>query len=233
MTRILPLMALLAGQAAFAQPAPAPAAPAATPAAPAAGPVSYTLDPQKSWLYVVVYNDTSSLASRLGHDHGIRATELVGKISWDAGNAAACSVDISFPVASLRPDPPGMRERAGLSPDGAVSAGNLETIRENFLGKNQLDGATYPTISYKSTSCEGTAGTGKVKVNGNLTLRGVTKPVSVTLDVKADATSFVAGGAFTTTATNFGFKPFAALGGTLKNKDEMKFVIDVVGAKAP
>ena len=236
MIRTLPLVALLLGQSALAQdPAAAPAATPVAPsasatAAPSAGPVTYTLDAKKSWLYVQIYNDTTSLASRLGHDHAIKATEFTGKVVWDTANAGACVVDITLPVAALRPDPPGMRERAGLSADGAVSEGNLETIRENFLGKNQLDAATYPTISYKSTSCEGT--TGKVKVNGNLTMRGVTKPVSVTLDVKPDGSSFAAAGSFGTTHTNFGFKPFAALGGTLKNKDELKFVIDVVGTKS-
>lgn len=230
MIHTFPLLSLLLGRAASAQaPAPVPAtAPAATPSA---GPVTYTLDAKKSWLYVQIFNDTSSLASRLGHDHAIKATELTGKVVWDTANAAACVVDISLPVSALRPDPPGMRERAGLPAEGAVSEGNLETIRENFLGKSQLDAETYPTITYESTSCEGT--TGKVKVNGNLTMRGVTKPVSVTLDVLPDATSFAAAGSFTTTHTNFGFKPFAALGGTLKNKDELKFVIDVVGAKSP
>jgi polyisoprenoid-binding protein YceI len=222
--RTFPLLALFLGPAAYAQ-EPGPAA------APAGGPVTYKLDPAKSWLYVVVYNDPSSLASRLGHDHGIKATEFTGTVVWDTANAGACSVDISFPVSALRPDPPGMRERAALPADGAVGEGSLETIRENLLGKGQLDAATYPTISYKSKSCEGT--TGKVKVNGDLTIHGVTKPVAITLDVKADPTSFVAGGAVTTTFTNFGFKPFSNLGGALRTKDEFKLVVDVVGAKAP
>lgn len=224
MIRTFPLIALFLGRPAFAQ---EPAAPAA----PSAGPVTYTLDATKSWLYVVVYNDPSGLASRLGHDHAIKATMFTGKVVWDTANPAACVVDISFPVDTLRPDPPGMRERAGLPADGAVGEGSLQTIRENFLGKSQLDAANYPTISYKAKTCDGT--TGKVKVTGDLTIHGVTKPVTVTLDVKPDPTSFAAAGSFTTTVTNFGFKPFSNLGGALRNKDEIKFVIDVVGTKTP
>jgi polyisoprenoid-binding protein YceI len=207
-----------------------PPAPAPAPVAPA-GPVTYTLDPQKSWLYVVVYNDPQGMASRFGHDHGIRATTFDGKVVWNTADPSACQVDISFPVTALQPDPPGMRERAGLSADGAVGESSLTTIRNNFLGKSQLDAETYPTISYRATKCEGT--TGSVKVTGDLTIRGVTKSIPVTLNIKADPSSFSASGSFTTTHTAFGFKPFSNLGGALRNKDELKFVLDLVGKPAP
>jgi polyisoprenoid-binding protein YceI len=204
--------------------------------APPSGPVTYKLDAQKSWLYVLVYNDPSGMASRFGHDHGIRAMQFDGKVVWDVADPTKCQVDISFPVTALQPDPPGMRERAGLSPDGAVGANSLATIRENFLGKSQLDAEAYPTISYRATKCEGTGGSGgggSVKVTGDLTIRGVTKSIPVTLNVKADASSFSASGGFATTHTAFGFKPFSNLGGALRNKDELKFVLDVVGTPAP
>jgi polyisoprenoid-binding protein YceI len=217
---------------AWAQTPPQPPAPA--PAA-ASGPVTYELDPQKSWLYVVVYNDPQGMASRFGHDHGIRAMDFDGKVVWDAADPSKCQVDISFPVTALQPDPPGMRERAGLPADGAVGASSLETIRGNFLGKSQLDAENHPNISYRATKCEGTGGSGggsSVKVTGDLTIRGVTKPVPVTLQVKADPTSFSASGSFTTTHTAFGFKPYSNLGGALRNKDELKFVLDMVGKPA-
>lgn len=207
------------------------AAPAAPPADPApTGPFDYRLDPKKSWLFVVVYNDPAGLASKFGHDHGVRATDFDGRVTWDPADASKCDVSISFPVTALRADPPGLRERAGLDADGAVSDGSLETIRNNFLGKGQLDASAFPTISYRSTRCEGT--TGRVVVTGELTIHGVSKPVTVTLDVSADAQGFSAKGGFTATHTDFGFKPFSNLGGALKNKDELRFVIDVTGPRS-
>ena len=168
--------------------------------------MTYKLDPSKSWLYVVVWNDTSSLASRLGHDHGIKATTFTGKVTWDTANAAACKVDISFPVTALAPESAGHAGPRRPLPRGSVADRILAKIKENFLGKSQLDAATYPEIKYQSTSCEGT--TGKVKVVGNLTIHGVTKPVTMTMDVKAEPTNFAAGGAINTTVSNFGFQPF-------------------------
>jgi polyisoprenoid-binding protein YceI len=191
-------------------------------------PVSYRLDPAKSWLYVVVYNDTSAMASRLGHDHGIRASTFDGSVVWDTADTSACKVDISFAASALVVDPPGMRERAGLDPDGAVGEGSKETIKENMLGKKQLDAANHPKISYAARSCDATSG--KVKVTGDLTIRGVTKPVTLTMNVSADDATFEGAGSTTIKATDFGFDPFSNLAGALRNKNEMKLVIDVVGA---
>ena len=54
--------------------------------------------------------------------------------------------------------------------------------RDNDLrGDHFFDTAKYPTITFKSTGVE-SAGAGKLKVTGDLTLHGVTKPV--TLDVE-------------------------------------------------
>ncbi len=209
----------------FAQDAPEP--PPAEPVAEAAGPVTYQLDPAKSWIYVVVYNDPTTAAARFGHDHGVRAMEFDGTVVWDTSDPSACKIDISFPVTALWPDPPGMRERADLDPEGAVKEDAKQTIKDNFLKPGQLDGSAFPKIEYRSTSCDGTSGT--VNVKGTLTIRGVGKAITVPMTVTADEGSFAAKGSFTATHGDFGFKPFTNLMGALRNKDELKFVVDVVG----
>lgn len=192
-------------------------------------PITYRLDPKQSWVYVVIYNDPSALGSGFGHDHGIRAMDFTGTVVWDAADPSKCLVEISFPVTVLQPDPPGMRERAKLDPEGAVKDSSLVTIKENFLAKDQLDAARYPTISYKATSCTGT--TGKIHVTGVINIHGTTKTITTHMIVTPTPTSFIAGGTFKARATDFGFKPFSNWG-VLKNQDEMLFVIDVVGTPA-
>ena len=193
-----------------------------------AQPITYAMEPSRSWLFVKVYNDTTRLASRLGHDHAVRAMDFTGTVVWDASDASACDVAFSVPVASLEPDPPGMRERAGLDPDGAVGASGLKTIGENFRSEGQLDAERYPTITFRSTSCDGA--TGRVTVHGVMTMRGVDVELDVSLDVAADDDTFTARGQVSVNHTDFGFEPFRALGGTLRNQDRLDFVIDVVGA---
>jgi polyisoprenoid-binding protein YceI len=215
-------VALAAFMAAVAGPAVAQEIPAAVPpvaAAPAA--VTYTVDKASTWLWVLVRYDREAVMA--GHDHVMRATETTGKITWNPADLSACKVELSFPVSSLKVDPPGAREREGL--EGTTSDGDKEKIAANMLGDRQLAAARHPTATFVSTACE--ASGDKVKVSGQLTLRGVAKAVSTTLKVSADATSFKAAGAFKVSHADFGFEPFTALLGALRNDKELKIGLDV------
>src|SRR5688572_7582115 len=83
-----------------------------------AGPITYKLDPEKSWIYVVVYNENSAMG--MGHDHGVKAMDFTGVVVWDALDPSKCQIDITIPVQKLDPDPPGLREREKLPADEAV-----------------------------------------------------------------------------------------------------------------
>lgn len=196
-----------------------------------AAPTTYALNPQKSTLYVVVRNDTSTVASGLGHDHAISPRSFDGRVVWDADDLGSCDVSISFPVSALFPDPPGLREKAGLDPDGAVGDKDKEQIKKNFSKRSQLDAGTHPKIEYRSTSCSPSSTAGRVDVSGTLTIRGVGLPVTVAMQVDADGESFSAAGGFTANHTDFGFKPFTNLLGALRNLNRLEFVVDVTGSK--
>lgn len=194
-------------------------------APPARGPTTYRLDPGSSWIYAVLKYDRNTLIK--GHDHVVKASSFDGTVVWSPSDPSACKVDISFPVNALTIDPPGARSRAGL--DGETNEGDLPKIKENMLSKTQLNSSSYPRISYTSTSCSGTSG--KVTVAGNLTMHGVSKALSITMDVTEDGSSFKAKGSTNITHRMFGFDPFVAALGALKNDDNLKLVIDVRGSR--
>ncbi len=196
------------------------------PAAPAA--VRYTLDVASSFLAVVVYKDPNTLGAGMAHDHTVVASSFDGAVTWSTTDASLCDVKISFPVSALTVDPGNARSRVGIDPGDSVSDGNKATIVSNFSGKGQLHVASFPTISFQSTSCTGT--TGEVKVTGDLTIRGVSKEVAVTMDVSADDSGFSASGTFDSTHTDFGFNPFSAAFGALKNQNKLRFVVDMKGS---
>lgn len=191
--------------------------------------VDYTVDTRASWLYVVVRFDPDALAVKLGHDHMVRATRFDATLKWHPTDATKCDVQFVIPVEALEPDVPGGRERAGLDALDAVSAKALGSIRDNFRAKKQLDMDSYPEIRFRSTSCDGT--TGSVRVAGELTMRGVTKPVTARMRVtlKEDG-SFRAVGGFSTLHTTFGFKPYSNMAGAFRNLDELSFTLDVVAS---
>lgn len=231
MTGLLAMLATSTAGAGEPTPATTPPAttattPPATPvAAPPASPASktYALDTKKSMVFVIVKNDPSSLLSGLAHDHAIGATGWTGSVTWPTDAGATCKIDITVPVSGLEVDIAGYREKAGL--DGQeVSAEDKAKIKENFSGPRQLDAKNYPNITFKSTACKGAGAT--FMIEGDMTLKGVTKKVVIPMAIKTDGTSFSASGKFTLRGTDYGMAPFSAVGGTLRNQDSLTFVID-------
>ena len=217
---LIGLLALVSGTSFAQTPAPAPAA------APAAAPVKYKLDANKGFVYVQVFKDQSTLAASLSHDHVIRAKGWSGAVTWDPSNVGACQVEVNVPVGQLEVDAPEMRKKVGY--DTVLDDSDRGTVREHMLAEDQLNSAKYPNISFKSTKCEGTGSA--IKVTGNFTLHGVSKQVTVPMTLSGDGKAFTAKGSFKVKQSDFGYKPFEALLGQLKNSDEISFTIDVVGA---
>jgi len=200
--------------------------PATTTAPAAPAPVIYKLDPSKGFLYIQVFKDPSTLAAGLSHDHIIRSTGFTGAVTWDATNPGTCKVDINVPVSQLQVDAPEMRKKVGY--DTVLDDSQRSDVTKNMLSDEQLDGAKYPNITFKATKCEGTGDT--FKVTGSLTLHGVSKSVTVPMKISAGDT-FTAKGSLHILATDYGFQPYSALLGQLKNQNDMTLTIDVVGAR--
>ncbi|PNU04910.1 YceI family protein [Novosphingobium guangzhouense] len=89
-----------------------------------------------------------------------------GTLSLDPKNLASAKMDVSVPVAS-------------------VSTTN-KTLDEELVGAEWFDAAKYPTMRFVSTKVVKT-GASTADVTGNLTLHGVTKPVTLKATFKAAA----------------------------------------------
>lgn len=197
---------------------------AAEPAQEAPAAVTYKLDAPASWLYVLVRYDRN--ATMAGHDHVVKAVDFDGKVTWNPADPSACAIDISFPVSALQVDPGNARQHVGV--EGETAEGDKRKIKANLEGRHQLEADSHPNITYKSTSCA--ANGDRVDVTGSLNIHGVAKTVKVPMTIAADATSFKANGKFTLKHSDFGFEPFTALLGMLRNAPELEFVVNVKGA---
>ena len=203
---------------------------AVAPVAPS-GPRTYALDPVKSSIYVQVYKDPNTIAQGLSHDHVVAATGWSGSVVWDRARAEACAVQVSVPVLGLVNDAVGLRKRVGY--DTTLTDDQRAEVKDHMLAPGQLDAANFPKITFVSTSCSGTLGAngdGAVTVAGMFTLHGVAKAIAPKMTVHVDDHSFTARGSFTVNTTDFGFAPYTALLGALKNNNAMKFTVDVVGS---
>lgn len=132
--------------------APAPtmaAAPASTPMDAPAG--VYRLDPAHSSLLFRV--DHLGFSKYTG-----RFRTFDAQLQLDPDDLAASSVEVTVDPTSLDVENP---------PAGFV---------QELIGANWLDADTFPTLTYRSTAVE-VIGPRTVRITGDLTLHGVTKPV--------------------------------------------------------
>jgi polyisoprenoid-binding protein YceI len=60
---------------------------------------------------------------------------------------------------------------------------NVKKLYGELAGSDYFDAAKYPTATFKSTHVERGATPDKLKVTGDLTMHGVTKPVTLDVDV--------------------------------------------------
>lgn len=160
MKSVLPVFTVLALAACSPQPAEkkaeAPAAPAATAPKPPKADIpagDYTLDKSHASLTFKV--------SHLGFSNYTASfADFDAKLRFDQANAAASSLEATIDPKSLTlPAPP-----AGF--------------QKELIGPQWLDAARYPAITFRSTKVE-TTGPDTGKVTGDLTLHGVTKPVTL------------------------------------------------------
>lgn len=193
-----------------------------------AAPVQYRLDPAKSTLDARVYK--AGIASGLAHDHVIRAANATGTVTYDASAANAWSIEVTVPTADLQVDP--WRARQSYRLPGDIDDDDRKEIEAHMRAKDQLATDQHPTITFKSTRIR-RSGEGEYQVDGDLTLRGVTKPVTLTATIRHDEKGFVGEGKLRITHAQFGFKPYSAALGAVKNQEKIDLVLKIVATAAP
>ena len=114
-----------------------------------AEPVTYKLDP----------SHTNVLAqwSHFGYSHPFaHFGDVEGTLVYDAENVAGSSVEVTLPLSGLN--------------------GFSEKFNEHLRSADFFDAAKYPTATFKSTRVDDLGGN-KLRVAGDLTIKGITKPV--------------------------------------------------------
>jgi polyisoprenoid-binding protein YceI len=155
------------------------------------------VDTQKSTLTIHV--GKTGAFSALGHEHEVSAPIHSGTAETGAHPAVEIHVDA--------------RELRVVDKD--ESEKDRAEVQKTMLGPEVLDSEQHQEIVYKSSGAE-SAGQGKWTLQGNLTLRGQTRPVTVQVTLKDGIYS----GEATVKLTDFGITPPGKAG--IRVKDELK-----------
>jgi len=116
------------------------------------------------------------------------------------------------------------KEMKVLDPD--VSESDRAKIESDMKSEKVLDVQRFPEIRFASTAVTPQDG-GKYLVRGDLSLHGVTRPVEFTV---AQANGRY-NGSVKLKQTDFGITPISIAGGTVKVKDVIEIVFEIVPAK--
>jgi polyisoprenoid-binding protein YceI len=165
---------------------------------------SSPVDVEHSTVSIKVFK--KGLFSGLAHDHQVAASLSSGTV-----DLAALAVEVHFDARKLKV----------MDPDASV--GDRAKVQETMLGDKVLDTAHFPEIAFVSRSVK-PAGENAYTVEGDLTLHGVTHPL--TLPISRHNGHYT--GSMDLKQTDFGITPISLFGGSVKVKDAVEISFDVV-----
>jgi len=168
----------------------------------------YRLGPDNATL--AVRTERAGAAAKAGHDLLIHVT------AWEA-TLVVPDDDLGGATMELTADPTSLRVKEGTGGIQALGDADVasihQTIDDEVLRRQG--------IGFRSTSVQADGET--LRVQGDLTIVGNTQPVEFDL-VSGDAGELR--GSAVVTQTAFGMKPYSALFGALKVKDEVQVVLE-------
>jgi polyisoprenoid-binding protein YceI len=154
-----------------------------------------------------------------GHEHLVAAREFGGEARLDSGSLAASSLQLTVKTASME------------ETSDAFTAQQKEIINGE-LRDIVLEPAKYPEINFTSTSVKAKAlGVNRydLKIAGNLSLHGVTRPIVIPAKVTVNGNDLRAVGEFSIDRSDFNVKATSAFHGMVRVRKTVKFTFDIVG----
>jgi polyisoprenoid-binding protein YceI len=158
---------------------------------------------------------------KLGHDHAISIRGMAGEVELPSGSTGEGTLRLTLKAASAA--------EIGKEFSHKDRQKINKSVRDEALMVDR-----YPEITFKSTRISPREAGGearRVKVEGELTLHGVTRPIVFAAQLTVRGTSLHAHSEFTILHSDFQIKRLSAAGGTIKAKDPIHISCDIVAEK--
>ena len=186
---------------------------------PTAATVTYTLDASQSKF--MAHANRSGLLWFKGHSHHLAASEFTGQVELTPDTITPASLRLVVKAASLHET-------------GADFTEPQKQIINKELKDIVLHPDQYPDITFQSTNVTvktSAASRYEVKIDGNLTLHGVTKRITIPAVVTLQGNNLRAVGEFSIDRDDFKVKATSAFHGMVRVDDDVKFEFDIVGRR--
>jgi polyisoprenoid-binding protein YceI len=178
--------------------------------------VRYRLDAGQSRL--VIDANASGLLWFLGHNHHIAARDFTGEAGLTASTVEPGSLQMTIKTESL-------------AETGEHFTEQQKQIINNSMHKEVLETAKYPEAIFKSTNVSAKK-TGEnqyeARVEGDLTLHGVTRHILIPTQVIVNGDTLRASGKFEFDRDDYKIKTHSIKWGTIRVDDDMKLSFNIV-----
>ena len=155
-----------------------------------------------------------------GKKHLFVAQRYQGQLAYDAAAPEKSRVDITVEATSL------------ICQDEWVKPKDLRKIQDLTFAK-MLAVDRYAEITFRSRSIR-PRGDGKFEIEGDLTIRGITRPVLLWATLKPGTNGELQiAGSSTVKMTDYGLRPPSAAFGMIGTKDEMAVSFDLKARRLP
>lgn len=180
---------------------------------------SYRLDASRSKF--IAHALAGGLLWFKGHDHLVAVRDFTGEARLDPESLAGSSLEIVAKAAS-------MEETSSVFTAPQKQIINKE-LREIVLLPDQ-----FPDITFRSTDVTGKSTSTNqydLKITGNLTMLGITRPITIPTKVTVVGNEFRAQGEFSIDRSDYKVKATSAFHGMVRVRDKVKFEFDMVGQR--
>lgn len=160
------------------------------------------------------------LLSSFGHNPVITISGYSGEVNLREDDVERSSLQLTLQADSLRVA-------------SEMSDKDRREI-ERLINEQVLQVEQYPTIVFASSRMSASkTGEGQYwgALGGDLTMRGVTHALTVPTRISISGDVLRASGTFSVLQSDYGIAPISVAGGSLKVKDELKFVFDIVARR--
>lgn len=183
------------------------------------GVVRYRLIPEDSKFTVQAFSE--GLLSAFAHNPVLDIRDFTGEVQFVSGSFESATLKVTIKADAI------------VLSDEIKEKDRVEL--ERTMRQQVLEVAKYPEVVFASSNISVTMlaeARYRARVIGDVTLHGATqKNLWITSEITFNGESLSAKGEFSLKQTDFGIKPFSAVGGTIKLKNELKFSFDIAGAK--
>jgi polyisoprenoid-binding protein YceI len=176
----------------------------------------YRLDASKSTFMVRAFS--GGLLWFKGHDHFIAVRDFSGEVKLTPQTLSPASLQLTIKSDSL------VETRD-------VFTEQQKQIINRELREIVLETARYPEIIFLSTNVTGkmtSAGQFEARIDGDLTMHGVTRRIAIPARVTLGANDLRAQGEFTVDRSDFKVKATSAFHGMVRVRDKLKFTFDIL-----